>query len=513
MTGELLVEVRRKFYLDSVALMRHSKAIAEGDDIQEAALMMGTPANQEIMRNAGLLDADSPDAEGGDLIISIRATSSVAAASALVAANALLDQPAAERTGNAWRPRSIRSAVAHRPDANLALISVAGDFAVSEARKAIRRGLHVMIFSDNVALADEVALKNEALALGRLVMGPDCGTSIINGVPLAFANKIPRGGIGIVGASGTGIQEISTLIAAGGKGISHAIGVGGRDLSAEVGGISALMALDALDKDAGTEHIVLVSKPPAPEVAEKVFAALAKSLKPVTVCFVGGDSRISGAPANVTVVNTLKAGAESALGKALPQKTPDVGSLATNLATNPAATRRKIVGLYCGGTLCAEAQVILLSHGLALASNAPIPGVQQSDADLPADKSIHVLTDLGADEYTRGRPHPMIEPSIRDDVLIEAVSSADVAVILLDVVIGYGAHDNPASQLAETVNSIRASQRIDPVLVASVTGTDHDPQNLTRQRAILEEAGIVVVDANADGAEWAATLINSLGPQ
>ncbi len=480
--------------------MRHSRAIAEGDDVLEAALMMGTPANQEIMHNAGLLESDSPEAEGGDLIISIRAATMDAAKAAMSAANALLDQPVNQATGSEWRPRSIRAAVAHVPAANLALISVAGEFAVSEARKAIRRGLHAMIFSDNVELAAEVALKQEAAALGRLVMGPDCGTSIINGVPLAFANKVARGDIGIVGASGTGIQEVSTLIAAGGKGLSHAIGVGGRDLSADVGGVSALMAIDALVNDSATQHIVVISKPPAPEVAANVFAALAKTSKPATVCFIGGSTAAPNTPANVTLVSTLKACAESALGTELAAKQHDVAALCTTLT--PAS--QQIVGLFCGGTLCAEAQVILQNAGLSVASNAPIPGANRADA---STQESHVLTDLGADEYTRGRPHPMIEPSIRDSVLAATLARDDVAVVLLDVVIGFGAHENPAAQLAGSIEQVKQQQPIKAVLVASVTGTDADPQNRSAQCAILEQAGIVVVNANADGAALAAEVV------
>src|SRR5580704_9603583 len=97
-----------------------------------------------------------------------------------------------------------------------------------------------MIFSDNVPIAEEASLKHEARERGLMVMGPDCGTAIIGGVPLAFANAVPRGDIGIIGASGTGIQEVSTLIARAGRGVRHAIGTGGRDMHAEVGGLTTL---------------------------------------------------------------------------------------------------------------------------------------------------------------------------------------------------------------------------------------------------------------------------------
>jgi len=501
MSGQLLTEIRRKYYLDSVALMRHSKAISSRDGVIEAALMMGTPANQEIMRNAGLLEDATALSEGGDLIISIRAVSDAVANAALAAAQALLDQRATRAAGEQWRPRSIRSAVSQQSDANLALISVSGDFAVSEARKAIRQGLHAMIFSDNVPLDDEVALKLEARTLGRLVMGPDCGTSIINGVPLAFANKVPRGVIGVVGASGTGIQEVTCLIAAGGQGISHAIGVGGRDLKAEVGGLSTLMALSALQRDAGTERIVIISKPPAAAVVDKVFAAVSRVDKPVIFCFVGGDTAYPALPNNATMTHTLKAAAEAALGSVLPVSEFDIVAAAAVLSPS----RQRMMGLFCGGTLCAEAQVLLQVAGEPVTSNVPVPGVSCSNGHALPDGDQHVMTDLGDDQYTRGRPHPMIEPSIRDDVLRRALARDDVGVILVDVVIGYGAHADPAGQLAAVLTQPRGSDTA--VVVASVTGTDEDPQQRTRQVGILENAGVLVANSNADAVNLGLSVL------
>ena len=249
-------QVKPGFYLDSVALMRFSRTIAGMDGVKEAALMMGTPSNKKIMAAADILAPEGENASGGDLIIGIRADNQTAAERALSESKNLLEQstlPA--REGKTYQPRTLSSALKLMPGANLALISVSGEFAAAEARKALHRGLHVMIFSDNVPVEEEIALKNEGRQLGLLVMGPDCGTAIINGIPLAFANKVKRGDIGIIGASGTGIQEVSSLISQGGGGISQAIGVGGRDLKEKVGGLSTLMALDVLDADPNTRHI------------------------------------------------------------------------------------------------------------------------------------------------------------------------------------------------------------------------------------------------------------------
>src|SRR5262245_59718258 len=276
--------VRRGYYLDSVALMRLSREVARLEGVEDAALMMATPANKAILAEAGLIDPDGQSAGANDLILAVRAEGAEAAAAALAAAARLLEaKPGAGDAAIPKQPRSLRTALAAQPGANLALISVPGDYAAAEARKALGCGLDVMIFSDNVPLAQEVALKREGKALGRLVLGPDCGTAIIAGIPLAFANRVPRGDIGLIGASGTGLQEVSCLIAAAGAGISHAIGVGSRDLGHEVGALSTLAAIDLLDADPATARLVLISKPPHPEVVATVLARIGQSRKRCTV--------------------------------------------------------------------------------------------------------------------------------------------------------------------------------------------------------------------------------------
>lgn len=489
MSGFLAFRIKPQFYLDSVALMRMSRTLANGDGIQDAAMMMATPANIAILSNAGLLDTTDTPASAGDLIMAVRADTQVRADEMLIEAEASLSKPQGSVGSQQWHPRSIRSAVQNHPDANLTLISVPGAFAISEARKAIRRGLHVMIFSDNVPLADEVALKQEAYTLGKLVMGPDCGTSIINGVPLAFANELSRGDIGIVGASGTGIQEVSCLLAGMGRGISHAIGVGGRDLTQQVGGISTLMALDMLEADSMTKHIVIISKPPAAVVATAVLARVAQSAKSFTVCFIGGDKPTLAA--NTRWANTLTAAAESAAEITLE----DQGLVVDVVASNTAGSLLR--GLFCGGTLCAEAQVICKLAGIDVASNAAIPGVATT-----TDADTHTLIDLGADEYTQGMPHPMIEPSVRDQQLQNALADERTGVILLDVIIGYGAHADPAGHLA---GSLPTDMRI-PV-IASVTGTEQDPQVRSRQIEILRRAGIYVANSNANAVSMALAYL------
>lgn len=498
MSEAIINDVRRGSYVDSVALMRLSQSIVAMEGVQEAALMMGTPANLVIMEEARLLDETGRSASGGDLVIGIRAETIDAASRALDKAKELLNQSASSaEQASAWQPRSLRAAVNAMPSANLALISVPGDFAVDEARKAIRRGLHAMIFSDNVAVEDEVAIKQEARERGLLVMGPDCGTTILNGVPLAFANVVRQGNIGIVGASGTGIQEVSCLIDHLGRGVSHAIGVGGRDLSHDVGGISTLMALDLLAIDSATEHVVLISKPPSEDVAAKVLDCVARSGKPTTICFIG-----SGAlelPENAHQALTLE-------DAALAAAQASVSDLDAKSHPETAVVGRHgtIRGLFAGGTLCAEAQSVFRAEGEPVHSNAPIPGVL-SDA---AVTQAHSLIDLGSDEFTQGKPHPMIDPSVRSPALRDAIESGETAAVLLDVVLGYGSHMDPAGEIVAVLREAPSEQR--PPIFASVTGTDADPQVRSGQVAKLIGEGVHIAHSNAQAARWALAAHRSV---
>jgi FdrA protein len=497
----LVNQVRRAFYRDSVALMRISRAIESLAGVEAAALMIGSVTNRKLMEDAGLLAADGKSAGANDLVLAVRADTPANAQAALAEAERLLEAPATSDKGtDEWTPKSLDTALTRLPNANLVLVSVPGEFAAAEARRALNKGLHVMMFSDNVALDDEVALKREAQRLGLLMMGPDCGTAIIGGVPLAFANVIPRGDLGIVGASGTGMQEVSTLIARHGGGVSHAIGVGGRDLKEAVGGITTLMAIDALERDPGTRQIVLISKPPAAAVAKKVLERIGQARKPVSICFIGADDMP--VPANAALFSDLRSCVEHALGGrriGWAGRTPD----AKGLAARVARPRMRLQGLFSGGTLCAEAQVVLRRAGITVTSNVPIPGVA-TPATAP---DAHVVLDLGDDQYTVGRPHPMIDPSLRNQMLSAALRDGRTAVVLLDVVIGYGAHADPAGDL---IAALPAAKEREALLIASVCGTEGDPQRYSRQVALLEEAGIIAAPSNAHAAELAVDVLRAL---
>ena len=436
--------VRRGFYADSVALMRIARELSKGG--VEASLMIGTPSNKALLKDSGLLTREGESARPDDLIIAVKGKQ---AEDALVLAGQLL--LCGVKSNESEIPKSLA-------DPNLVLISVPGEFAAAEARKALERGLHAMVFSDNVPLADEVALKDFAAKRGLLLMGPDCGTALIAGAPLAFANAVPRGDTGIVSASGTGLQEVASLLARAGRGLSHGIGVGGRDLSREVGGRMTLAALDMLEKDPATKRIIVISKPPAPSVTKKIVARAKRSKKPVTLCLLGSPDK--------KFARTL----EEAAGIRTKEKQFKIKA------------KGSIAGLFCGGTLCAEAQIILADHGLP--------------------ERAYKLIDLGDEQFTRGRPHPMIEPELRSEPLAKALGDKKVGIVLLDVVIGYGAHADPAGLVAAIVKRSRK------LVIASVTGTEGDPQVYSKQVKTLRDAGVIVAGSNAAAARLAASAVS-----
>lgn len=489
--------VRPDTYRDSVELMRVASLVEKVRGVSRAALMMATPANRELLAGAGLLDAAGAAAGPNDLVVAVAAADRAAAERALTEAARLLDEQAAVATPSGERasPRTIAEAVGELPHANLAIISTPGAYATAEALKALKRGLHVFIFSDNVPVADEALLKRLAAKKKLLVMGPDCGTAIIDGVPLGFANAVRRGPIGLVGASGTGLQEISCLVDRLGEGCSQVIGVGGHDLDEHVGGLMMQAGIERLSGDPGTRVIVLVSKPPAPAVARRVLNVARKSGKPVVVNFLGGDlAAIRGAGAIPAA--TLEDAARAAVALARGKKTSSAPlAVAPKLAAAGRAKARRfgkgqslVRGLYSGGTLCQEAALILEA----------------------ADGQKHTTVDLGEDKFTVGRPHPMIDERLRNERILAAAGDPATAVILLDVVLGYGAHPDPAGALVPAIEgAVKAAAKGKRGLafVASVCGTPADPQGLERQEARLAAAGVLLAPSNAQAARLAAALV------
>jgi FdrA protein len=525
--------VRHSAYFDSVALMRVAEQARALAGVIEVAVVMGTPANRAMLADAGLLPPDAPPTDAGDLVVAVSASTDEAVAAAVARVNDLLaarpdatpDDGSVESGGRAVTPegrgdapggrtvapggrrgapardriapRTLLSAARTGRAPNVAVIAVPGPYAALEAHQALSAGLHVFLFSDGVSLDDEIALKRRARARGLFVMGPECGTSLIGGVGFGFANRVRGGAIGVVGASGTGIQEVTTLIHRLGAGVSHAIGTGGRDLHVSVGGVTTLQALERLGADGETRVVVLVSKPSSREVADRVLAAASAIGKPVVACLLGYDGVV---PAGVRAAATLEEAATVAI--ALAGGPPDGGglenaaSVAVAAAANASARGGQarplrvgrpsltIRGLYSGGTLCDEAWRLV-------------------------GGTAHHFVDFGAEEYTRGRPHPIIDPSRRHAAILEAADEVGVGVLLLDLVLGDCAHPDPGGALdpvlAEAYARAQRGGR-ELTVVAHVVGTDQDVQDLARQEEMLRKRGVIVRASNRAAALTARDL-------
>ena len=481
------IGLRRGVYVDSVTLMQVSRRVASLDGVGSALVAMATDLNIDLAAGMGF---EVPDVSPNEMLVAVDADSEDALARAEAEVETALTEasrPAAVGGfGSAPAPVTVGAAAA-RSGATAALISTPGQHAFADAVDAVDAGLLTMVFSDNVPLEQEVALKEYAEEKGMLVMGPDCGTAVLGGVGLGFANVVRPGPVGLVAASGTGAQHLMSLLDGAGVGISHCLGVGGRDLSQEVAGRSTMRALDLLADDEQTEVVVVVSKPPAPAVAERVRARAAELGKPVVLAL---------------------------LGRGLPDLTETARGVADAAGASwvapehwPGAIRHgrggALRGLFAGGTLCEEAMIVAADQLGPVHSNVPLDPRWALDADL-ALGDHHAMLDLGDDRFTEGRPHPMIDGSTRVDLVQRLVADPSTSVLVLDVVLGLGAAPDPAGELAETVRTATGQQV--PVVV-SIVGTRDDPQGLDEQVGVLVEAGAWVYRSNAEAARAAVDLV------
>lgn len=505
--------VKKGEYFDSISLMMVAKAVNGLEDCLDSTVVMGTPENLAILESAGMMAPGFTGLGDTDLLVAVKAETEEKALSVLAHIDKQLkDIRKKDESADEFTPKSLDGALKILPDANLSLISVAGKYAAAEAWKALEKGLHVMIFSDNVPLEEEIKLKQYARERNLLVMGPDCGTAIINGVPLAFANIVNRGNIGIVAASGTGLQEVTCLISNAGEGISQAVGTGGRDIKKEVGGIMFIKAMEALAKDPDTKVILLVSKPPHPEVLEKIGKTAATINKPIAAVFLGADKETTAAY-DIATADTLDEAASLSIRLlkepcgAVPTEPDDNLQELAKKESRPGKDQKYLRALYSGGTFCSEAQVILGKTIGTIFSNAPQGNSKKLDD--PNQSREHTVVDMGADEFTRGKPHPMIDFSTRNRRILEEAKDPETAVILLDIVLGYGSNPDP---LADIVPVIKEAKRIASQnnrslpIVCSVTGTDKDPQNRSKVVKGLENAGAVVMRSNAEACKYVSLL-------
>ena len=491
-------------YVDSVRLLEATRAMRESPGVDWAWALMATPANLDVLAEEGLTEG-LERASANDLVLAVRGAGEHLAAALQAGRQVLFERAGSDGADGAGtvqaQPTSLDEALAAASGTNVAIVSVPGPYAALEAHKALTRDLDVLLFSDNVALTDEIELKRRARSKGRLLMGPGAGTAVLAGVGLGFSNRVRPGPVGVVAAAGTGAQEVMTLLDRWGSGPSHVIGVGGRDLCAAVGGLMAQTAMEAFDRHPATELTLLVSKPPDPEVAEHLLGTPRR--KPVVAALIGLDQPVAAA-GGVSVCNTLEQGVVEALALLAVDQPDRIGSIDAEVAaltTGLSPARRRMVGLFSGGTLAYEAMIIASRHIGPIFSNTPLDPSWAA----PGPREAHVCLDLGEEEFTRGRPHPMIDPEARLELLLEQASDPTVAAVLLDVVIGDGAHPDPAGVLAPVAAEIAASGA---AVVAYVLGTDQDPQDFEQQRRLMREAGCVVAETGARAALAAAALVN-----
>ncbi len=489
------VLIKPNTFFDSVSLMSLSTKANQIEGVEQAIIAMGTEMNKEVIRNVGLMTSEVDEAKTSDLMIVVKAESDELCENAFAGINELLTKKNTATAGKGEvKYSTISSAASHIPDANFAVISVNGAYAAREAKKALENDLHVMLFSDNVSVEDEIELKKLAHEKGLLMMGPDCGTAIINNVGLAFANAVRKGSIGVVGASGTGSQEISVRIHEFGGGISQLIGTGGRDLSEKVGGMMMLDGIRALEADEATKVIVLVSKPPAPSVEDKICEQIKQCTKPVVVWFIGGNeekvTKAGGHFAKMSKEAALKAvlltGADESKINKKALNIPLVNEVRAKLTSE----QKYIRGLFCGGTLCDEAMYTAMEKFNNVYSN-----IQKNPDYLLKDINVsqeHTFIDFGDDEFTQGKPHPMIDPSTRIERFKQEAKDPSVGVIVMDFVLGFGSHEDPVGVMLPHI--IEAKQQAEQEgrhleILGYILGTELDPQNYQEQIDKLVASG------------------------
>ncbi len=507
------VSIKKNRYLDSVFLMAVAQRLSEQPGIEDAAAVMGSAANKLILVKMGFDEAELAEAAQNDLIVALEGETEAVngllsdVEQWLVRPKSALDGAMALSLEDAWEQQET---------SNLVVISVPGEYAAREARAALEHGMNVFLFSDHVSVEDELLLKNEASDAGLIVMGPDCGTAIIAGTGIGFANVVRHGTIGVVASSGTGLQEFTSLVHRSGAGISHGFGTGGRDLSDAVGGISTLTAIDALEDDPGTKVIAVVSKPPGQETLAVIVQRLNRCSKPVAACFLGLESAKRPSAARFEISSTLDdvvANSLSLVGKT--GSSPALLSPVNNAdwlekeVEKMNSDQKYVRGLFAGGTFCYQAQQIMRDGGVTVHSNAPLEGMTMLDDENASVENT--LVDMGSDEFTVGVPHPMIDATHRRERILDEGQDPAVAVLLLDFILGHNASPDPVGDLAEAI--VEAKRKCHQAgrylsVVASVCGTDEDPQGLEKQEQVLGDAGVVVFPSNAQASQFARDIVH-----
>lgn len=505
--------IRKNQYYDSVFLMSISKRISDAKGVQQNAVLMGSDTNKELLSKIGIQDTKIDAAQPNDLIVAVIADTSRIVNDVLGKLDEYLQ--GGMQSASVSNLHSFKEGLAQKPDANLVAISIPGEYAAREAHKALESGLNVFLFSDNVSIDDELDLKRFAAEKNLLVMGPDCGTSLIGGVGIGFANVVRKGSIGVIGASGTGLQEFTSQVHNAGFGISHAIGTGSHDLSDKIGGLTMLAALDMLEADPQTEVTTLISKPPGAKTLAKLSERLKTIKKPVVGCFLGVQNEIEAGTSfqrarliddavrlSITQITDKPVSSQK-------QSTPQELEWMSREIASWSSQQKYIRGLFAGGTFCYQSQQIFMDAGIPTYSNAPLDmKYKLADPDYSVE---HTIVDMGDNHYTLGKPHPMIDSTIRKQRILTESRDPQVAILLLDFILGYNASMDPVGELLEAIIETKRMTRKRGgalTVVASICGTDGDPQDLRLQTRMLREKGVIVFNSNAKAAHFCCGLIN-----
>ncbi|MGQ4575518.1 acyl-CoA synthetase FdrA [Dermabacteraceae bacterium P7006] len=510
--------IKKNSYYDSATLMLlTSKVAPEVGGSHNIAVMMASEMNKDLMRNSGLLAQEGEDASPNDLVFAVKADDEATVDAAIAHAMEILEAKQSQKAAKSGAQTvfdTTAQALEEYPEPQMAVVSLPGNMAHIEVKRLLNAGVNVLLFSDNMSIENENQLKYLAIEKGLLMMGPDCGTAVVNGIGLGFANKVSRGNVGIVAASGTGLQEVMTLVSNFGGGISQALGTGGRDLKEAVGGKMMLHAIDMLEADPQTDIIAIVSKPPAPAVVEKLARKIDSLSKPVVACLLGDDSNLLGgteAKVGHTLTDTAQLCLDMAAGDAEASQITgraDTEEIVSAARAALSEGQRYIRGLYCGGTLSYETQLIIADEIGMPFSNAPL-NYDYALKDVTRSEG-HTVLDLGDDAFTVGKPHPMIEPSLRGERLLQEALDPETAVIVLDIETGYGAHDEAGKILADEVREARAELAKvgrEVAFFANICGSYQDYQDYRAQEQILEEAGIRVFETNEHCARAAVAVV------
>lgn len=504
-------QIKKDTYYDSVTLMLTSSDVEKIEGVEEAIVGMATDYNLDSLERLDLYREEFDELTPHDLIFCIKAEDKKTAESAIEEAEKLLTEKESGGGGQSdYTPPTQSSAADILPEANMVLISVPGEYAAEEAHEALDNGRHVMLFSDNVSEEEELELKEKAVDKNLLMMGPDCGTAIINNKPLAFSNVVREGNIGIVAASGTGLQEVSSIIHRMGYGISQGIGVGGRDLSEKIEGRMTLQSARALDRDDDTDVILLLSKPPAESILDDLLDELKSLDKPTAIFFIGADPKTIRSEGFTAAVNLEDAAIKTC--ELLSGETLD--PLVTEKEIKEKASRAEfdgqyVRGLYSGGTLCDEAQLLMVDQLDQIYSNTPVEGSLQLE-DL-YESQEHTIIDLGEDEFTRGRAHPMIDPTLRKQRIVQEFEDQQAGIIMVDVVLGHGSHPDMARALVEAIEEGQKKASHNPLVLATLCGTEDDPQEFNEQKEKLEQAGVYVFPSNVSMIRFAQQCLKKDG--